>query len=168
MARNILLGLIGATTVLFVVMYVGAAEYSNALFSLATGLIWLFIEIKSKRSLSTIFFVIFFALGVLGGLNHLPTPLILLGISMNLAAWDLSRLKARIAGKAEADVIAKLEIKHLQKLAVVTGIGLILALLSTSIQISLSFVALAVLTLAVMIVLRASMRYLRSDDQQSA
>ena len=168
MAKNILLGLIGATTALFVMMFIGAAEYSNALFSLAAGLIWLFVEIRSQRSLSTIFFVVFFVLGILGGLNHLPTPLILIGISMNLAAWDVSRLRARIADKAEADVIARLETRHLQKLAVVTGIGLILALLSTTIQISLSFVALAVIALAVMIVLRASMRYLRSDEQPNA
>ncbi len=164
MAKNILLGSIGATTFIFSWLYFGSANYPFAMISLAAGLIWIGLEIKWNRSLASIFFLAFFALGVVASLSDFPTLPILLGLSTNLAAWDLSRLEARIAKGAEGDVKAILETKHLQKLAIVTAAGFVVALLATSAQISLSFVALAVITLLVMIALRVSMLYARKEN----
>jgi hypothetical protein len=167
-AKNIRLGLIGATTALFTLLFFGAAQYSIALAALASGLIWLVLEIRWQQSIATIFFLVFFALGIAGSFNHLPTPIVLLCLSTNLAAWDLSRLESRIANGAEGEVKVTLSAKHLQKLAITAVAGFIVALLATSVQISINFVALAIIILVVMIALRTSMVYARNTNNHNS
>lgn len=165
MTKNMLLGSVGVTTAVFSAIYFVSGDYLLAAFSLAAGLAWLYLEIRWQGSSASIFFLIFFILGIAASLRGLPTLIILLGLSTNLAAWDLSRLWVRIANRAEGDVKVALETRHLQKLGAVTAAGLIIALLALSVQISLSFVAFAVITFLVMIALRISMLYARKEDR---
>jgi asparagine N-glycosylation enzyme membrane subunit Stt3 len=164
MIKNILLALIIATTALLSLLYFSVGLYPTAGFSLIAGVAWLALEIRQKESLPTVFFLLFLALVVLGALNHLPLPLMLAGLCANLAAWDLSRFAARIREGVEDEPKRILESKHIQKLLITTGAGFAVALPPAFASLSLNFLTLVVVMLVVMLMLRASLLYLRQDD----
>lgn len=163
MIKNILLGLIMVTTALFSLAYLLAGQFPVAVFSLIAGAVWLALEARQQESAPSLFFLLFFGLAAVGGSIHLTLPVLLAGLCANIAAWDLSRFRTRIGNRAEGEAKALLESKHLQKLSLTTGLGFIIALLSTFVSISLNFVILVVLTLAMLLALRTSLLYLRKD-----
>ena len=101
-----------------------------------------------------------------GGLQKLPILLMLFGASTTLAAWDLSRFRARVAEAGPGTIPGALETQHLRKLAVTAVSGFGIALLPLAVTVSLNFLVLIVLVLLTMWVLRRSILQLRdaTDD----
>jgi hypothetical protein len=161
--RRILLGLIIVTTLIFALVYTIFQQYLIAALALAAGLIWFKLEHDHDSTFVTLFFLWFLSLAILGSLNNLFPLWMLLGLCANLAAWDLSRLQARVTDAGRREIEPMLESRHLRWLFVAIGSGLLLAVLSTFVRISVNFVIFAVLTLLAMLILRASVFYLREE-----
>ena len=164
MAKKSLIGLIVITAAVFALIYVTAQMAAPAAVAVGLGVIWLLLEVQD-RAFALVFFLAFAALAILGSLYQASPLLVLLGLSTDLAAWDLSRFRARIAGAVEDEAAALLEIKHLRKLAVTAGAGFLLALPALFIQLSINFVVLLLLVLLTIIALRRSMLALRGSDR---
>jgi hypothetical protein len=164
MAKTALYGLIVLTAATFSAIYVISQAYLIAALSFLVGLIWLNLEMTEKSAPASIFFLFFLALAIVGTLNNIPVAISLVGLSTDLAAWDLSRFRARITKDMERENESLLESKHLQILAVAIGSGFIIALSCSFIRISISFAALALFTLLAMVGLRNSILNLRSED----
>lgn len=163
--KRVLVGLIIVTAAVFTFIHTALQTYGLAVLAVGLGLAWLMVEIRYARTFATGFFLAFLALAVVGSLNHAFIPAVLLGLSADLAAWDISRFRARIVGGTETEAVALLESRHLRKLAVTAGAGFFIALLPVFIQISISFVVLLLVILIMMIALRQSMLYLRHDRE---
>ncbi len=166
-AKRVLMVLIVVTAVVFALVHAASQDYGLAVLAVGLGLGWLVLEVQRQSAFATGFFLAFLVLAIIGGFNHASTPAVLLGLSTDLAAWDISRLRARIAGKTTNEAAALLETRHLQQLAVTAAAGFFIALIPVLIQLSISFVILLLLILLLMIALRQSMMYLRHDRENN-
>jgi hypothetical protein len=161
--QRTLLGVVLATAVIFSFVSVLSQDILAASVSAVIGLIWLIQEVNGKTTISTAYFVAFVGFAALGSLNHAPVPLLLLGLCTDLAAWDLSRFQQRIRDEETSDEKTFLENNHLQKLAAVTSVGFLIALVPMLMQISVNFVILLLIMLLALIALRQSILSLRGD-----
>jgi hypothetical protein len=160
--KKVLLGLVVVTTAAFSFIYAVSQQHLLAVFTVGLGFVWLILEVKGENHLSSVFFLAFLALTIVGSLGNAPILIVLLGLSTDLAAWDLSRFRARIADETESDTTAVLEIKHLQKLMVTACMGFFIALLPVFIHISIGFVIFGCVMVLAMITLRRSLLYFRN------
>ncbi len=163
MTTKVLYVLIILTTVILTIANIVLQEYLIASIAIILGAVWLFLQVKNKESPNTVFFVFFLGLVILGSLRNVPIPIMLLALSSNLAAWDLSRFQARVNHEEASDSKIRLESKHLQRLAITLSIGFLIALLPSFIHISLNFVVFLVILLFLMLTLRKSILYLRQE-----
>jgi hypothetical protein len=163
MTSRIMLVLIAVTTLNFVVAFAAAQEYSVGAVTLAFGVTWVMVEVYQKRSFASIFFACFLGLAILGNLKQMSGIMMLFGLSTGLAAWDLSRFRARAVHEENDDIAPVLERAHLRKLVATIGTGFMIALLPMIATISMTFLVLALVTLTTIIVLRVSMRYVRHE-----
>lgn len=166
MIRQTLLLTIAATTVILTGFHLASG---NAVLTIGSGLLgaaWLFLEVKQQRSFPMVFMPLFIASALLAGLNRAPSPLLLLAVVANLAAWDLSRFLSRLRPFAARDISPDLYRKHLSQLAVPLAVGYALALVPMFVQLPVSFVAFLVVTLLAVIVFRRAVLGLRGDSQR--
>jgi hypothetical protein len=166
--NRMLWGLIIVTAATFSVVNIISRQYVVAVISFVPGLIWLILEVKQRNPLNSLFFLFFLGVAVLAGLNSAPIPMTLLGLSTDLAAWDLSRFQARLMDEPNSEAKTRLETRHLQRLAVITCAGWFIAWLPTLIKISLDFVVVFVIMLLTMMTLRKSLLYLRDNNTSGA
>ena len=167
MTTKVLYGLIVLTSALLTVAYIVLQEYLIAGMAIALGAIWLLLQMKTKEPPHSFFFVVFLGLTLLGSLRNISVAFMLLALSSDLAAWDLSRFQARISQEEESASKTLLELKHLQKLAITLSIGFLLALLPTFIHISLNFVVFLFILFLLMLTLRKSILYLRKEAKSN-
>lgn len=165
MARKMLFAAIVVTTFIFSLSHFVSMEYWIVAFSFLIGSIWLLLEIYKKSAFPSFFFASFIGIAILGSLNHTSSPMILLGLSTDLAAWDLSRFFTRIMDLMDNDAKSELYKKHLYKLSISLCIGYVLALLPVFIRLSMNFIVLFILTLLAMTILRKSILYLRNEHK---
>lgn len=163
--KTVLWGLILVTAVAFSFVYVELQQYWLTAVVVGLGVIWLNSEVQAKNPSPTAFFLSFLVLAIVGSLRNAPILVILLGFSADLAAWDLSRFQARIAGKIERDTTKALEIRHLQKLTVTASAGYLIALPPVFIHFSIDFVIFGCVMVLAMIALRRSILYFRGDHE---
>ena len=95
--KRVLWSLIVVTTAVFSLVYAVLQQPLLPAFAVGLGLLWLGLEVKGKNPLASVFFLSFLVLTIVGSLISAPILIILLGLSTDLAAWDLSRFQARIA-----------------------------------------------------------------------
>ncbi len=163
--KSILWGLIFATMAIFSVLYFAMQEYGLAMGAIATGVIWLALEMNGQSGFGWLFFVAFLALAILGSLKDITALVILLGFCTNLAAWDLSRFRARLAHAANPVDLPVLETRHVQKLAVTACIGYFVAVLPVLVPLSINFVILCLILLVTVVMLRQAVFSLRENRQ---
>ncbi len=101
MAKKSLIGLIVITAAVFSFSYAAAQVYGFVAVAVGLGAAWLTLEVKREHRFATAFFLAFVALAVLASLKQASPLIVLLGLTTDLAAWDLSRFRRRIAGEAE-------------------------------------------------------------------
>jgi len=158
---KILLGLVVVTAALFAWMGLAAHVYVITVYALVFGLIWFILVSRKIWSLSTVIFLLFLGLAIWGCLDNLPVPAMLLGMSTDLAAWDLSRFRARITAEETGEVVTALESRHLRNLSAIASVGFAVAMLPLFVKLSINFVGLAFVALVTMLVLRQSIRSAR-------
>lgn len=163
MTTKVLYGLIITASVLLAVANIASQEYWIAIVAIVSGSTWLLLEIKTKEVPNAVFFVVFWGLVIIGAMRGIPVLYMLVALSADLAAWDLSRFQARIRYEEQSTSRALLELKHLQKLAGALSIGLLIALFPTFVQVSLSFVVFLFLLILMMLILRKSVLALRKE-----
>ncbi len=161
MAKKSLIGLIVITAAAFSFIYATAQVYPLVVVAIGVGAAWLTLEVRREHRFASVFFLAFAALAVLGSLKQASPLLVLLGLTTDLAAWDLSRFRMRVAGEAESEAAVSLETKHLQKLAATACAGFFIALLPLVIQLSINFIVLLLIMLLIIIALRRSMLIIR-------
>jgi hypothetical protein len=166
MIRQTLLVTIATATVILTGLHLASGNAAIALATSLLGAVWLFLEFKQRRTFPSLFMAWLIGSALLAGMNHEPSPLILLAVVTDLAAWDLSRFLSRLRPFAAQDVSPDLYTKHLYRLAVPLCAGFGLALVPMLIRLPVSFVAFLVLTLLAVIMFRKTVLGLRSDAQR--
>jgi hypothetical protein len=164
MTRRILFALIGGTTLVFSLSFLISKQYPIAVFSLALGLGWLLLEAIGRPRVSSFFFVCLIGIAAVASLIRLPSIIVLLGLSMDLAAWDLSRFLARTR-RPKSPTIPELDRRHLAKLSATLCAGYALASLPLLFKVSIDFVTLSFAVLLAVIALRESILRHRSESQ---
>jgi hypothetical protein len=149
--------------VLLTVANIVLQEYLFAGVAIVSGVIWLVLQIKEQEPPHSFFFVLFLGLTILGSLRNISIPFMLLALSSDLAAWDLSRFLARISQEEEGASKTFMELRHVQKLAFTLSIGFLVALFPTFIHISLNFVVFLFILFLLILTLRKSVLYLREE-----
>lgn len=150
-------------TFLFSMAFLFLREYWIALFALAIGVSWLLVEKYKIEFLFNLYFTGFIWLAARGCISDLPIPLMLLGVCVNLAAWDLSRFLARIRQCQMQDPEPGLVKKHMRKLIITLCVGYILALLPITVRLSMNFMLVIVISLLIFFTLRQSLVSLRGE-----
>ncbi len=163
MIRQLQYTLIGITALIFTILFVGSREYVTAVTSIVLGVSWIALEYRGWNPLRTLLMSAFVGLAAVSALEHALTPLILLGFIADLAAWDLSRFWPRIQEEEASEARSRLEHSHLQKLALVSGSGFVVALIPLAIQISIQFVGLCLIALIAAVLLRIGIGSLRGE-----
>jgi hypothetical protein len=158
-------GLVIAAAVLFTVIHAVLGNVLLAALSFVLGVLWLVADAKIEDYLGTLFFLMFIGVAVITSLFDSVIPLAVLGMSANLAAWDLSRFRARLAGANVLEIGARLEARHLRLLAVIIVVGIVIALLPLVIRLPLPFVIVFLVALLTLLMLYQSMRFLSTDQE---
>ena len=158
--KHILWGLVITVAVLFSIVY---ALLGNALFTVlpfALGGMWLAADAKIDGYEGTFFFLAFVVLAVIASFYDALGPLPLLGLSVDLAAWDISRFSARLAREKNQVTRAILTKRHLALLTVVISLGFLIALLPFLVRLAIPFVIVYGLVLLALATLQQSVRSL--------
>jgi hypothetical protein len=163
--KRVLWGLIIVTTAVFSLVCAVLQQLLLVAFAVGLGLLWLSLEVKGKNPLASVFFLSFVVLAIVGSLISAPILVILLGLSTDLAAWDLSRFQSRIADEIGSGTTVGLEIGHLRKLIVTASAGFFMALPPVFVHLAIDFVIFGFIMVLAMIVLRQSMLYFRSGQE---
>jgi hypothetical protein len=166
--KHIIWGLVIVVAVLFSIIYAALGNNMLAVLAFGLGGMWLAVDAKVDGYEGTFFFLAFVALAVIASLNEALRPLPLLGLSVDLAAWDVSRFSARLAGEKDQTARAILEARHLTLLIVVIGSGFLIALLPFLFQLAIPFVIMSGLALFALLALQQSMRSLSQDHGQDS
>jgi len=101
------------------------------------------------------------AVGTLLGLT--PIPLVV-GLIAALSAWDLGEFARQLRCVDAVEHEQALKRRHLRRLLIVDGLGLLFALLTLSIQIKLSFGLAVVLGLVALLGLSRAIGFLRRES----
>jgi hypothetical protein len=157
---------IAATTVILTGLHLASENAVIALGTFLLGAVWLFLEVKHSRSFPSLFMALLIGSALLAALNHESSPLILLAVVTDLAAWDLSRFLSRLRPFAAQDISPDLYTKHLYRLAVPLCAGFGLALVPMFVRLPLDFVAFLVLTLLAVILFRKAVLGLRGENKR--
>jgi hypothetical protein len=166
--KRVLWGLIIVTAAAFSLVYAVSQQPLLAALAVGVGLLWLGLEVRGKNPLIPGFFLSFLVLAIVGSLISAPTLIILLGLSTDLAAWDLSRFRARIAAEIGSGTTAELEARHLRMLMVTAGAGFFMALPPVFVHFSINFVIFGCIMILAMIALRLSMLYFRGGHSHGS
>ena len=162
MIRNLLWGYIGAAALLFGVGYALAGLIYIGLAAVLIGVLWAALERRDMAGGGSPAFLLYLLLAVVGMLSAVWPGFMLLGLLAALAAWDLSRFRMRVGVVGDGEMMDALAQKHIQRLVITLGAGGMLALLPLVVSISLDFVVLAAVILALLLMLRSAVYALRS------
>jgi hypothetical protein len=161
--KHIFEGLVIVVAVIFATIFTVQGAYLLAALAFGLGMMWLAADARIESSLETLFFVGFVVLAVIASLDDTLLPLTLLGMCANLAAWDIARFRARLAGQKAQKNHARLEARHVRLLAVVIGAGFLMALLPLFFRLSIPFVVVGAVALITLLMLYQSTRSLHGQ-----
>ncbi|MBN1563812.1 MAG: hypothetical protein JXA10_08230 [Anaerolineae bacterium] len=156
-------GLVITVAVLFAGIYAALDSYLLAIVSLGVGGLWLTLDAKIANYEGTLFFLAFVALAVIASLDDTLKPWPLLGLSINLAAWDIARFTARLANAEQPATRAVLTTRHLILLAGIIILGFVFAVLPALVRLAIPFVIVGGVALLALLTLQQSMRSLSRD-----
>jgi len=163
MTERLLFGLIMALTLVHIGLAALAQDVTAVLLAIVAGFVWLGMEARENNMLTGLFFALFVMLAALGVMRGFPIVLMLILLLGTLAAWDLARLRSRLAA-ADAEITPMLEQDHLRKLGTTLAVGGGVTLLPLVANIPINFLMLAIMTLVLLVILRRTIRQLRRTE----
>lgn len=106
----------------------GATDFSRGFLLLAA--LWLFAHFRKWYWFSSVALVVIILAAAYGVWLQYPAMWMLLGAVGGLLGWDLSDFARRLSFASPMDDTRGLELRHLERVAIVAALGLGLALLS--------------------------------------
>ena len=131
---------------------------------LIPGILWLFGQWRGRRWTAPVGLVCTVAAAGIGLWLDLSLGWMLLGAVAALCAWDLDHFAQRMRAAGRVEDAPALERRHLQRLLLVAGLGLLLAFLSLEIRIRLTFLVALVLGLLTILGLSRAVAFLRRES----
>jgi hypothetical protein len=127
----------------------------------------LFWIIMKKRSIfwsASSLLLVYVFLAAIGVVVNLSLLLMVIGCTTALASWDLIHFNQSMSGNLFLDTTAQSEKYHLQSLAAMFGASLLLALISSYINLQFPFGVIVFLVLMAMTSLAKSMQYIMKKN----
>jgi len=112
--------------------------WSGTMIVVVMGLVWLVGQLRRLGWLNDMSFALLIIAAAVGVWWSVPAGWMLAGTVAALAAWDLARFDRRLAHVEQITGERQLRRDHLQRLLLVTGLGLGFGALALSIQFELS------------------------------
>jgi len=112
--------------------------WPGAIFSIAVGLLWLTALWRAWRPVIGLSVIIFVGIAALGTWLGVSAGWLLFGIVATLAGWDLGDFAHRFGQTEHVQGHAALQRIHLQRLAIVAGLGLLLGGIALSFELRLN------------------------------
>ena len=109
-----------------------------AIFIVAVGLLWLAALWRAWRPVIGLSIIIFVGLAALGTWLGVSAGWLLFGIIATLAGWDLGDFAHRFGQTEHIQGYATLQRIHLQRLAIVAGLGLLLGGIALNFELKLN------------------------------
>jgi hypothetical protein len=138
--------------------FLSGEAYGMSAGCLGIGVIWAIAIDRRWKIIHLVCFVFFTALTVYGTWREYGILLFLIGFIFNIAAWDLSDFRARVATIQEEAIIDTTFNQHYLYLILALSLGLIVSLLALNIQLQISFIGVLLLGLLMIFSLRTLMR----------
>ncbi len=118
--------------------YSQTALEDGARFLWILGIIWLIAFWRRWRWFAAVGLLIFIALAAYGLWISLPPGLMILGALGGLLSWDLQELTRRLHYALRTEDVRALEKRHIGRLLIVAGFGLLLAIIATFVHMRLT------------------------------
>ncbi|HNT76590.1 MAG TPA: hypothetical protein PKH77_16380 [Anaerolineae bacterium] len=144
--------------------YALSGRTGQVLILLALGVWWLVGVYRKQPSLGNLCATGILLMVMIGALSDLPSGWLLVGTLALLAAWDMEHFYHRCHLVARIEASDDLERRHLGQLALILGIGAILAGLSLGVHLRLNFAVAVLLTLLAALGLRRLLSRLRRQS----
>jgi hypothetical protein len=143
-----------------------AGLWGGALSVTASGLLWLLGRRRDWDWMASV--VLIFLVGAAaGGLwLDLGAGWMLIGVVAALSAWDLDHFARRLRAVGRVEGARDLERRHLLRLLIVDGLGLLLAAVALKIKVGLSFGAAFLLGLLAVVGLSRAVLFLRHGNSR--
>ena len=127
---------------------------------LAMGIFWIIMKRRSLFWSASSLLLMGVALAIIGVTINLSIYLMVIGCTATLACWDLTHFRQAITDTPPLGTDARLERYHLQSLATAVFIGLLVALISSYINLQFPFGVMLFLVLMAMGCLVYGVQYL--------
>jgi len=138
--------------------------WAGVLFIVALGAFWLLAQRRGWDWIASVELVIFVGTAVVGlGLTS-RAGWMLLGVVAALAAWDLDHFAQRMKKGGHIEGAQALERRHLLRLLVVSGLGLLLAAVALEIKITLQMGTALLLGVLAILCLSRAVGFLRRES----
>jgi hypothetical protein len=142
-----------------------AAVYGvGAVLALALGIIWLVGTWRRWLWAPTAGLVLGAGLAGYGLLQHAGAGWMLVGLVAALTAWDLDRFVQILSAVERIENRASLERRHLQRLVLVDGLGLLLGAVALLVRTRISLALMLLLGLVIVMGLYRAMSYLGRES----
>lgn len=113
--------------------------WAGALLILGLGSLWLLGQSRGWSSMASVALVLFVGAGAAGLWLGLAGGWMLPGVVAALSAWDLDHFAQRLRSAGRVDRVRELERRHIRRLLIVDGLGLVLAVAALGIKVRFGF-----------------------------
>ena len=145
--------------------YILSGQWIGAVIVLICNSIWLLARKYAAYWLAHFCLLGSVCLAVVGILTGSPPFLMIIGLGLALAVWDLFFLVVALDSNSSGEQTRQYENKHIQSLAIALGAGLLLVLLARLIHFQTSFIILALLILLVIFGLSRVWGYIKKRGE---
>jgi hypothetical protein len=129
----------------------------------AVGVVWLFGQWRAWGWTASMGLICGAGLAAAGVMLDLALGWMLVGLVATLTAWDLAYLALRLRGVERAEESRLVERRHLQRLLMVSGAGLVLPVVALEIEFGFSLGVALLLGLLVFVGLSQAVLFLRRE-----
>ena len=130
---------------------------------LAMILFWLVMKRKSFFGAASSLLLVYVFLAAIGVIANLSLSLMVIGCTTALASWDLAHFNHGMGGNPLFEAKESLEKHHMQSLAVMYGASLLLALISSYINLQFPFGVMVFLVLVAMGCISYGLQYIKRN-----
>ncbi len=130
---------------------------------LVMGALWVLGERAGWRCIAWLMVVLFAGAAAVGALLYLNHILLLIGLIAALSAWDFDYLARQLDRVDAVEHASAMKRRHLLRLLVVNGLGVLFAVLALLVEVRLSFGLALVLGLIALLGLSRALRFFRRE-----